>query len=389
MRLLCGVLGAVLAITLGATSLLDAQETAPPPAPAENQAAPNPVVEAFRAYRDAIDRDDKPAALAAAERAWTTSTARDGAGGSTGVLAYNYAALLLDVGDPKLALAPARAAEAAAAAGVRGLDRNATRALLGRAMLAQDQRDGEALIAQAIAAANPTDDDQAQWAYDAALMLAKRMTVEDRWSDSASMWEAVERFAYGDDRTRRKRRALALIGRANALSQYDRLQAAYTAANTAIAVISPIAPETIGPTPSEEELILAAAVGWHSSLRAFSIAQGRPFPRSENVPRPQMAPPMCPFELSMPNNRARYFPNREELQGEVGGVTLRVAFDADGKPTRAVAIATVGTQKNATRFVQSAIRFALDSRIVRSADAPANCRLQTDSILFPVAFTYR
>jgi hypothetical protein len=106
---------------------------------------PNPIIEHYRAYRAALERNDLAAAEAAAISALEASEARDGDGGRTGVLVYNLATVRFARNDLSGALAPAR--RALELAQLRGEAASSVspilaRLLVGRAELAADEPGG-------------------------------------------------------------------------------------------------------------------------------------------------------------------------------------------------------------------------------------------------------
>ncbi|MBC7770712.1 MAG: hypothetical protein H7124_18160, partial [Phycisphaerales bacterium] len=94
---------------------------------------PNPVLEHYRAYGDALGRGDLIAAEAAAERAFSASQQRDGEGGRTAVLALNLATVRMLRQNHSGARAPAELALRLSAIAESGVDQLAAALVLGRA----------------------------------------------------------------------------------------------------------------------------------------------------------------------------------------------------------------------------------------------------------------
>jgi hypothetical protein len=194
-------------------------KTAPPKTAPPGEASARPgadMIEAFRTYQAAVTARDFTTALTAAGRAYSLSKARDGVGGRTGILAYNYAVLILDKDDPKRALPIARDAVAAQAAGGRGLSTAQVQSLLGRALFPHGGDAAVAPLEEAIAAVDPAKAADVAAGYDAATLLGEWFTEQENWRRALASWQSAYRFAAGADMEPAQAAGIALIQQTNA-----------------------------------------------------------------------------------------------------------------------------------------------------------------------------
>jgi len=106
------------------------------------QTPSNPVLEHFRAYRAAMERNDLAAASAEAEEALSASQARDGDGGRTAILSLNLATVRLMNNNAAAAIQPAQRALALSQNASAGVDPRLAGLVLGRAQVATNDRAG-------------------------------------------------------------------------------------------------------------------------------------------------------------------------------------------------------------------------------------------------------
>lgn len=311
---------------------------------AQNAVATDPVVAHFREYRAALDRNDLPAAEAAATAALEASEASQGR--RTAVLALNLAILRLGMSDPARALAPAaRAHELATANGDSGVDPLHASLILGRAQLAANERSGAERLRVAIAAAEEAGAPLAD-AYDAAVVLGDWALSAEAASVGQAAWAAAGRLAeHGSgDAELNKARARLLEGVAIFIGGIDRgntggvgflataaAHEAYYAFDDAVKFFELHAfPEQTGETLTFAQTAYAQALGWRQALLAKLTSQQQTldlrsrreaeatneeveFCRLRTIPEPQ---PKYPREVSS--------------KGGVGAVVVHIALDGDG-----------------------------------------------------------
>lgn len=196
---------------------------APAVAQAPVAAAPDPVIQNYRAYDAALGRGDLPGAESAAAAALAASEARDGDDGSTARLAANLAQVRLDQGRGAEALAPAqRALAIVEALGEQaGVDSFYARLLVGRAELAAQGPSGELRLRTALGETASAQRQRVE-TYDAAIDLGEWGLQQGRPDVARDAFQIATDVAAGQSETDALARAQAQLGLGIALSMIDR-----------------------------------------------------------------------------------------------------------------------------------------------------------------------
>jgi hypothetical protein len=365
-----------------------AENAGPVPATIDAQVRPgSEILESYQVYRAALERDDFAAALEAAKSAYDLSMRRDGLGGRTGVLAYNYAVLILDRGDAKTALPVAQTVMAALDAGAEGVSRPAALAALGHAMLVNGDSAGVAHLDRALMAANPTQAADQEFAYRASVALGAWHNNNVDWLRATVAWRNAQRFAAGASIDPHLAKGAAAIREIHAWAALNRLPEAFRLSDNAAINLVVQVRESVGPEPNEVERLYATALAWRAGVRSAMAWRRWPVPASRfpaNLPEPVLdGVRRCRIKITTPANLSSFFPSRS--QGVAAGVTVRVALDAQGQMQDARVIALVGPVES--RFGDKALQVMRMTRFERHPEEtdPA-CRLKTDSLLIPFAF---
>jgi TonB family protein len=325
---------------------------------AQNAAAPDPVVTHFREYRAALQRNDLPAADAAATAALQASEASNGS--RTAVLALNLANLRLGMSDPARALAPAtRAHELATSTADSGVDPLHATLVLGRAQLAANERSSAARLRDAIAAAEAAGQPLAE-AYDAAVALGEWALRAEDSSMARDAWAAAGRLAeHGSSEVEFSRgRARLLEGIAIFLDGVNRSSVlapnspatrdaheAFYAFSEAMNLFEPYAfPEAPSEILSAGQTGYAQALGWRQALQAKLTSQNqvlRPPPDRAALLTEEDDAQYCRLR-TIADPRPEY-PREVANRGGVGAVVVHVALDADGSIVKRQIAAAVPT----------------------------------------------
>jgi hypothetical protein len=371
--------------------------------PAAAQTAPDPILQHYRDYRAALDRQDLAAAEATAEQALSASEARDGDGGRTAVLALNLAIPRLIANDAAGALAPAQRAFALAEAGAQGADPTVAALALGRAELATSGETGAERLAALLANESALANVPAEEIYPAASMLGawamqqnQHQRARDAWSlaaihaagssygeeyglASARLWEAAAILTH-ELRGRRRR-----MNADNATEAYEMLAEAY-------GLLRPMALIE----PSNLELTVAQntyanVLAWIGTVRAKMSADGQRVPRWPGEAQGDadgMSEIGAPTDLTAPRCLVRLnprplpdFPEDELRHSELGVVVVRLQFDGAGNVVQHRVVARAGSEG----FQRAVERVADRWSVTRHADSPTHCRMPR-TLLTPVSF---
>jgi TonB family protein len=325
---------------------------------AQNAAATDPVVTHFREYRAALDRNDLPAAEAAATAAWQASESTQGR--RTAVLAFNLATLRLGMSDPARALEPAtRAHDLAASSDDSGVDPLHASLVLGRAELAADERAGAERLRSAIAAAEAAGTLLAE-AHDAAVTLGDWALNEEAAPMAQAAWAAAGRLAehasgaadFNKGRARLMEGVAIFIGgidrkntRAVGTAASAAAHEAFYAFSDAMVLFRPYAyPEPTGESLTLAQTAFAQALGWRQALLAKlqsqeEVLQLSPERQAQGVD--ETAGEYCMLR-SIPVPQPKY-PREMISKGGVGAVVVHVALDAEGNILKRQIAAAVPT----------------------------------------------
>jgi len=367
--------------------------------------AQNPVLEHYRAYQAAFERNDLPAAEAAAAEALAASEARDGDGGSTAVLALNLASVRYLRGDPANALAPAQRALALAQARGEASRVSPLQAevLVGRAELALN-RDGAAQRLLAAVEAGQGGRLPGADLHDAAEHLGQYLTRSADYSRARRAWSIAANSAESARSSPAYARANALVWHAASIMlesttrRRGRLDAdaavqARRDLNEALALFQPLAErEAERGRLTTAQAGYAQALAWRAVLRAKVVSDGVDLPPEEpdaqsdgarevDVPTPAHSP-RCRVRFSYTRDYSLLFPDRALSEGQLAGMAVRFTVDEAGQVTESVPVAVVG-RDDFVRAVENSWRHW---RVERLDGSPADCRMAM-SVLVPMQFT--
>jgi hypothetical protein len=312
----------------------------------QGSAPADPVVVHFREYRAALDRDDVPAAEAAAAEALAASEAASGR--RTAVLALNLANLRLELGAPYDALPPARTAHALAVGSAdSGVDPSAAALTLGRAELAAGDGAGSARLLEAFTAAEGNAALETE-VYLAAVALGVASLDAKDYPAARRAWATAGRLARTtDEPTLARARALTGEGAAIFLASADRAlpqpagrelsnsdaRAASDAFAIAQRLLMPAAfAATEGGALTAGQIGFAQAMAWQSALFARIQSAGAVLP-----PLPPLGADVPPFDQSAlcklrtvtTGAEIEYPPEALSRYG-VGAVVVHIGLDSSG-----------------------------------------------------------
>lgn len=358
--------------------------------PSAAQTPSNPVVEHYRAYREALDREDFTAAVREAEQALAASEARDGDGGRTAVLALNLATARLLGGDAAGAVAPANRALALAQAGAPGVDATFAALIVGRGELAASGRPGadrlRAILEDGAALASVPASEIYVAATELGLWASNERdfdTAELAWATAVAHPEGSiygERYGLGRALTGQ---GVTLVRRGIGRSGRERVSS--WEANEANEILSR-AIETLAPLANEDapglELTLAQrafaeALAWREALRMKALADGR---RIRDIAQTEgsdgltevgpmrLGTPRCLYSLD-PTPPPEY-PATQVMEGGIAAVVVRFVVDPEGVVQPPVVVAHIGDES----FGRAVERVAPLWRLTKREDSPDPCR---------------
>ena len=344
----------------------------------------DPVKAAYHDYVVARDKGDLSAAEAAGARALAASEARDGAGASTAVLALNLAMVRLDLKHYAEAVAPARRAVELANAGAKGVDPVQAGLTLAEAELTANPKGDESAAANALQAADIRMDLD-DFAYPAAVALAKAAVQTHQWRNEVSAWSAAAVHARGAHSDTDMVRGRALTQEAIAFTNLRQFDEAHARIGEALPLLAKYAPEsgdydkvTIG------EFFLADAIALDRAINVLEPRYSRDDGGKRRYVRKDLAgsPAVCGGRVE-PHPMPTY-PDRSQREGEIGAVVLRLKIDASGKVIALKALSTV---------INPDFRKAVEDPKLRwswSPDTNKNpgCRVETQDLWVPVVFSF-
>lgn len=327
----------------------------------------NSVTEHYRAYTSALERGDLAAAATEAELALIASRARDGDGGSTGVLALNLANVQLDRGEREAAIAPASLALSIAQA--RGaearLDPIVAELTLLRARLSSNVSASALWAAMERSATAEGGYDERFYA--AAAALGDWAMAHSDYPLSAAAWRAGTQAVIGSDEEAVLARARALRGLGLSLllenarrghrttllgTNVDRvatdalepLSEATRITRTLVLAQSPDGPVTHAQFSYAQSLgLLVAARSQLNAMMGLGMsAEVDPtLVRGLAIAAPN-ALPRCTFTWS--TERPLRYPRRLVGELQVGAVVMRFVLREDGSVAEATPLAVTGAE---------------------------------------------
>lgn len=364
---------------------------------------PNPVLQHYRAYQDAIERDDLAAAEQSAAAALAASEARDGDGGSTAVLAINLASVRLLRGDAAGAREPGLRAYALAQANPDlGVNPALAALIVARAQVANGDAGGIDNLASALTAAQRSDVEQSE-IFDAAVQLGHAAFGQSHFPTSRDAWRVAaanaegSRFpaAFAEANVRTGEAAALLMQEVRASSRRDReldesvAREAYLMFHTSVQQLRPLAEaEAPGGEITYAQRAYAEALAWHAILHAKMLSDGQDLPVTESqgdgsaevdIAAGQSSQPRCWLEFD--RMRMPQYPSEALADGNLAGLAVRLRVNAQGEVTEARTLARIGHEDFARAVERVAPRWRFSAR----SDSPPNCRMEM-TVIRSVAF---
>lgn len=371
-------------------------------APAASAQQSNPIMDNYRAYQSALERNDLPAAEANAAAAFEAAQAASDP--RAGALAINLAIVRLLRGDAANAIAPAQTGLAYAlenpASGVAPAmaELVLARAELGAGADGAPERLNTALEA-ALAASLPEAE-----IYDAAIELAAWAQRSQRHDLARSSWAIAEDFAHGSTYPLAYARGLAKLGHAVAIIQMEQTQRgarsfdeanaaeAYQLLSEACALLASLAAQDL---PSGELTLaqhtFAQVLAWRAVIRAKMRSDGQSLPAPvvaegdglfEDIGAPRsLTVERCLVSTSL--RRPIEYPSGAARRGELAGAAVRLRINADGQVTEARVVARVGSED----FLEAIDESASSWTVTRRPDSQPNCRMEM-TLLRAISFSF-
>mgnify|MGYP001388230420 CR=1 FL=1 len=349
------------------TSILAALGLALLAFPALAQSTPSPIIEHFRAYREALDRQDFETAASEAELALAASETRDGDGGHTPALSLNLATARLLGGDAAGALAPAQRALALAQAGATAVDVSFASLVLGRAELITIGRPGadrlRALLANSEAMAGiPVSE-----VFAAASSLGVWANGERNFEMAEAAWAIAAAHAegsllgaeYGLGRAKTWQAVAILLdergGNGRARLNLRRAQAAYILLWEAERALRAVPRTGTGLEVTIGEQAYGDALAWRAVLVAKMHSDDLALPPGGG---PTVAEVAAQLEqdscIEIDRTRAPEFPQRQARNGELAGLAVRLHINALGEIDDVRTVSIIGDESFA-RAVEGAV----------------------------------
>jgi TonB family protein len=365
---------------------------------------PNPVVEHYRAYREAMAAGDRARAATAAAAALEASEARDGAGGRTAVLAFNLAIARLESNQREAALAPARRAHELANT-ENGVHPFAAQLVLKRAELSQSSTDPRSIL-PLLYDAQSTSADLRGYAFDAAVDFGNVMLEREQYQQAQQIWRAATELAGDDDAFAA---AHAYIGQGVSFLASTRNEGVFeerapinshivirqdvrheVAAGQSFLEAARLARALVGQAESIETdralRTYAQAMAWAALLRARTNSQDLTLPpeianANLGLAFPTEGGPLC--HMSIVAQPRPNFPREAIRRFQVGSVVVLLHVGADGAVTSGQVMASIG----APALAESVERVMPQWRYVEQPGSPQTCVVARTTIA-AVAFQY-
>ncbi len=357
------------------------------------QDAADPVVEHFRDYRAALERQDLAAAESAAAAALAASEAVNGP--RTGVLALNLANVRLELDGEHDALSPARTAHALAASSAAGVDPATAALTLGRAEIAAGDSAGAARLLETLADVEGNAELEAD-AYTAAIELGAWAIGAKDYATARQAWSTAAGLAHTTpDPEIARARALTGEGAAIFLASSDTslpqpaetngvpsprdAKIASDALATAQRLLAPAAYTDVASDSglTARQLAYAEAMAWQSAL--FAKLEHRRLALPSN---PTFGSDVPPFDVnaqckmrSVRDSGQLSYPREVLARFGVGSVVVHFALDSKG----AVTSRSIAAAIPSSALAQAVEAAAAGWKIERDSTSARNCRIPSSA----------
>jgi hypothetical protein len=360
------------------------------------------IIEHYRAYQAALERDDLAAAEASATAAFEAAEAESD--GRTGALAQNLATVRFLRGDAAGAIAPAQRAVALAESNAADpLTLALARLVLARAELSTGAANAAERLVAALDGAQ-TASAPAYEIYDAAVQLATWAQTNEQYELALRGWSSADQYAEGSRFPEQYARARAKLGRATSLvleqsrtrsgRAYDEaaMTEAYLELRESYRLLYAYASQQL---PSGElttaQQTAAQVLAWSSVVRSKMRADGMPLPPSagaqgdadglsEELSAPQaLTVPRCMIRPAF--RREIEYPSVAASRGELAGAAVRLRINAAGEVESTTVVALVGSEEFGEAIEEA--RWYVERR----PDSVEGCRMEMD-VIWTVAFRF-
>ncbi len=346
---------------------------------------PNPIVQHFQAYRQALDAQDFATAETEAVAALAASEQRDGDGGRTAVLSFNLASLRVQRERYGDAVAPAqRALTLAQTRGASsGVDQVAARIVLARAQLGRDGVVSTSILRAALQEAERRDD-LAGDRYDALAQLGLMGLAQENYPLARRAWADAATVAAlsGEEGRAARGRAKGYEGIALAIpfiADDDAAAADGTSALSAFTEARPLLQpaatiDSADGALTADQALYARVLAWDGAVRTrlrerdITVSPALAAGASGAALTPALSPPACALIL---HRSAPAWPRSAENSGEVGTVVARLRFAENGALRAADVAASVGGQA----FRDAAALSIRSWTGYYNTGSPANCQV--------------
>ncbi len=366
---------------------------------------PNPVLQHYRAYQAAIERDDLAAAEQSAAAALAASEVRDGDGGHTAVLALNLASVRLLRGDAAGARQPARRSYVLAQANPNlGVNPALAALVLARVQVANGEAIGIDNLASALTAAQRADVDQSE-IFDAAVVLGHAAFARGHFPTSRDAWRVAAAHAEGARFPAAFAEANARTGQAAALLMEDVrasnrrrdrnldedvAREAYLMFNSSVQQLRALAEaEAPGGEITYAQRAFGEALAWRAVLRAKMRSDDQDVPVTEaegdgsvevDIAATDAARPRC--SLQRDQFRMPRYPVGALEDGNLAGLAVRLRLNGQGQVVEARTIARIGQESFAASVERAAAHWSFSAH----ENSPPNCRMEM-TVIMPVSFS--
>jgi hypothetical protein len=365
--------------------------------------SPDPVTTHFQAFTEALERRDLALAEREAAAALEVSTARDGDGGHTAVLALHLATVRLAMGNTESAIEPASTAMRLATAHgtASGVDPAVAELVLGRAELRSHDTDALERLERAVAR-EANQPGMAPHVYPAAVELGQVSFALDRFQSSRAAWAIAGRMLRKESQPNSLGLAATQLGEAKAgamvLVQRDRLLDTPIARKLRddrpyreidqllVNVIDSVGPQARQPGQGADmtypQRLFAEALAWRAVIKAKLWSEDRHLKLARDTQTVATdivtlgdGPPPCASRLD--SSPRPVFPRALQMVDGVGAVVLKMRFDDSGRTESAEVAASVG----GPGFVESVSAVMHRWRLDRAESATTDCRLARETFL--------
>ncbi|MBY0568891.1 MAG: energy transducer TonB [Hyphomonadaceae bacterium] len=369
---------------------------------ASAQQQPNPVVQHYRAYQAALERNDLAAAEASAAEALAAAEAANDS--RTGALVFNLATVRFLRGDAANAVAPAQRALALAEQNPNGpVAPELARLVLSRAELGAGAEGAADRLDTALREGRAARLDDAEL-YDGALELAVWSSNNRRFMLAQSAWALADDHAAGSRYPINLARARAKLGQSQAIFQhemgrrrgedmnYENALVGYALVNEAYALMRQLASIDVpGGDLTVAQQAYAEIVAWRGMWRIKILDEDYELPAAvaegdaDGLVEMLSAPTPLTSQRCLVNLRLTEpprYPSGAAARGELGSLAVRIRINAAGEVEDSTVVARIGSEE----FEQAVNRVSDEWEVERREDSPANCRMEMSVIR---SFTFR